>query len=40
MGSSLSHLVYNLSEGIHQIKCKYGHNDKKYEACGIKQRFS
>ena len=27
MASSLSNLVNNLSEGIHKIKCKYGHND-------------
>ena len=27
--SSLSNLVNNLSEGIHKIKCKYGHDDKK-----------
>ena len=29
MASSLSNLVNNLSEGIHRIKCKFGHNDKK-----------
>ena len=28
MGSSLSNLVTNLSEGIHRIKCKFGHDDK------------
>ena len=28
MASSLSNLVNNLTEGIHRIKCKYGHNDK------------
>ena len=26
--SSLSNFVYNLSEGIHRIKYKYGHDDK------------
>ena len=31
MASSLSSLVNNLSEGIHEIKCKFGHNDKKCE---------
>ena len=31
MASSLSNLVNNLSEGIHIIKCKFGHNDKKCE---------
>ena len=29
MASSLSNLVNNLSEGIHRIKCKYRHDDKK-----------
>ena len=28
-------IVNNLSEGIHKIKCIYGHDDKKCEACGI-----
>ena len=36
MASSLSNLVNNLSEGIHRIKCKYRHDDKKCETCGIK----
>ena len=31
MASSLSYLVKNLFEGIHRTKCKYGHDDKKYE---------
>ena len=35
MARSLSNLVNNLSERIHRIKCKYGHNDKKCETCGI-----
>ena len=29
MASTLSNLVNNLSEGIHTIKCKSGHDDKK-----------
>ena len=29
MTSLLSSLVNNLSGGIHRIKCKYGHDDKK-----------
>ena len=29
MANSLSNLANNLSEGIHRIKCKFGHNDKK-----------
>ena len=39
MESSLSNLVNNLSEGIHRIKCKYGHDDKKWETCGIKYKY-
>ena len=38
MASSLSNLVNNLSEGIHRIKCKYGHDDKKCETWGIKYK--
>ena len=33
MASSLSNLVNNLSEGIHRIKCKFGHSEKKCETC-------
>ena len=39
MASSLSNLVNNLSEGIHRIKCKFGHDDKKYETCVIKYKY-
>ena len=39
MTSSLSNLVNNLSEGIHRIKCKFGHNDKKYETFEIKYKY-
>ena len=39
MASSLSNLVNNLSEGIHRIKCKYGHNDKKRETCKIQYKY-
>ena len=35
MASSLSNLVNNFSEGIHKIKCKYRHNDKKCKTCGM-----
>ena len=35
MTTSLSNLVNNLSEGIHKIKWKYKHNDKKCETCRI-----
>ena len=33
MTSSLSNLVNNLSEGIHKITCKHGHEDKKCKTC-------
>ena len=39
MASSLSNLVNNLSERVHRIKCKYGHNDKKWETCRIKYKY-
>ena len=39
MASSLPNLVNNLTEGIHKIKCKYGHNDKKCENCGIDYKY-
>ena len=38
MASSLSNLVNNLAEGIHKIKCKYGHNNSKCETCVIKHK--
>ena len=31
--------VNNLAEKIYKIKCKYGHNDKKCEICGIKIKY-
>ena len=39
MASSLSNLVNHLSERIHKIKCKYGHDDKTCEACRIKCKY-
>ena len=39
MGSSLSKFVSNLSERIHRIKSKYGHDDKKCEICRIKYKY-
>ena len=36
--NDLSNLVNNLSEGIHRIKCKFGHDYKKCETCGIKHK--
>ena len=38
MASSLSGLVNNLAEGVHKIKCKYEHNNKKIEPCGIRYK--
>ena len=35
MAISLPNLVNNFSEGIHGIKCKFRHDDKKCEICGI-----
>ena len=39
MASSLSNVVYNLSERIHKIKCKYGHDDKRCETCRINHKY-
>ena len=39
MANLLSNLVNNLSEGIHRIKCKLGHDDKKCETCTIKYKY-
>ena len=39
MTSSLSNLVNNFSEGIHRIKCKLRHDDKKCKTCGIKCKY-
>ena len=36
MASSLSSIFNNLSEEIRNIKCKYGHDDKKCESYGTK----
>ena len=38
MARSLSNLINNLDQGIHNIKCKYGHGDKKWKTCGIKYK--
>ena len=38
MASSLSTLVDNLAARIHKIKCKYGHDNKKCQECGIKYK--
>ena len=39
MASSLSNFVNNIFEGINRIKCKFGHDDKKCETCGIKYKY-
>ena len=39
MPNSLSNLANDLSEGIHRIKCKHGHDDQKSETCGIKYKY-
>ena len=39
MASYLPNLVNDLSEGIHIIKCRYEHDDKICEACGIKYKY-
>ena len=36
---SLSNLVNNLFEGIHRMKCKFEHDDKKCETCGIEYKY-
>ena len=38
MVSSLSNIVNNLAEGIHKVKCKYGHDDKKCKTYRIKYK--
>ena len=38
MTSTLSSLVDNLAEGIHRIKCKHEHDNKKCETCGIQYK--
>ena len=39
MANSLSNLVNNLCKEIHRIKCKFEHNEKKCETCGIKYKY-
>ena len=38
MTSSLSNFVNTLAEGICKIKCKYRHDNKKWNTCGIKYK--
>ena len=39
MTSSLSNLVDNLAGEIHEIKCKYGHDNKKCERVELKTKI-
>ena len=39
MASSFLNFVNNLSEEIHRIKCKFRHEDKKYETCETKYNY-
>ena len=39
MASSLSDLVNNFAEGIHEIKGKYGHENKNCESCEINYKY-
>ena len=39
MASSLSNLVNYLAEGIHKIKYKHVHDDKKCKTCGFKYKY-
>ena len=38
MSSLLSNLVNNVSEGLHKVKCKLGHDNKKCETCGMRYK--
>ena len=38
MSSSISILLNILAEKTHKIKCKYGHDNKKCETCGVKYK--
>ena len=40
MAGSLSNLVNNLSEGIHRIACKCGHNDKNVRLVELNMSIS
>ena len=39
MANVLSNIANNFSEGIHRIKSKFRHNDKKCETYGIKCKY-
>ena len=39
MTNSLSNFINKPSEGIHRIKCKSGHDEKKFQTCRIKYKY-
>ena len=39
-GWLISNLVINLSEGIHRIKCKYGHDDKNVKLVELHTKYT
>ena len=39
IATSFSNLVNDLTKGIHTIKGKYEHGDKKYETCVIQFKY-
>ena len=39
MTNSLSNFINKPSEGIHRIKCKFGHDEKKFQTCRIKYKY-
>ena len=39
MASCLSNFINNLSEEIHRIKYKFGHDDKKCDTCWIEYKY-
>ena len=38
MAILLSNFYDNLTEGVHYIKYKYGHDNKKWEMCGVEYK--
>ena len=38
MAGLWSNLVNNLADGIHEIKCKYGHDSKKSHTCTVRYK--
>ena len=40
MASSVSNLVDNFAEGIHKIKCKYGHDNKRMKCVELNTKIA